>query len=233
MLLEPNAQQPLQQGDILNDVPFVVLAKVFNVKANNVQGQSRLSCEDLATFDAVKQFSQGNVLTAASLPLVLQPGMVITQGCDIDHRDFITLARVFPLTMLVEQAKQALDYEEPLVLHEVIRRLTEGHDYPHLVYLGALDGQTRYVADLLRVQSFPKEWKSCFRQRRWKTLTSDGLMYVQARLSFLAGRYATQHGFWHTLPDDKNGADALTQNPGALDEAKSRLGQKMAHKERK
>lgn len=60
MLCQPKPDAPLQQGDIIRDVPFVVLSGVFNVKANNVQGQKRLDCGDTGTFDQVKAFSQGN-----------------------------------------------------------------------------------------------------------------------------------------------------------------------------
>jgi len=155
MHLEPRTDQPLQQGDIIQDVPFVVISGVFNVKVNNVQGQSRVDCGDASTLDKVKQFSQGNAMTVSSLPLVIQPGIVVTQGCDIDHRDFITLARIFPLELLIQEVKEAVNHDEPLILYDLIRRLTEGHDYPHLLYLGALDGKNRYAADLLRVQSFP------------------------------------------------------------------------------
>jgi hypothetical protein len=230
MLSEPKADQPIQQGDIIQNVPFILLSKVINVKANNVQGQSRLTCEDPGSIDQAKTFSQGNALAASMLPLTIQPGMIVTQGCDIDHRDSITLARIFPLTVLIQEAKDAIDYGEPLVLHEVIRRLTEGHDHPHLVYLGSPDGKVRYAADLLRVQSFPKEWKEYFQKKRWKALTIDGLTYVQARLSFLAGRFATQQGFWHSLEEDEASAKATSGDLGAFDQAKSQLDQKKSAK---
>lgn len=230
MLIEPKPDLPLQQGDIIQDVPFVILSKIINVKANSIQGQSRLTCDDAASIDQVKAFGQGKPLAAATLPLILQPGMIVTQGCDIDHRDSITLARIFPLTALIQDVKDAIDHGEPLVLHEVVRRLTEGHDYPHLVYLGSPDGKVRYAADLLRVQSFPKEWKECFQKKRWKGLTADGLTYVQARLSFHAGRLATQQGFWHGPAEDKESAETVSKDPGAFNRAKSDLERKKSSK---
>jgi hypothetical protein len=40
---------------------------------------------------------------------------------------------------MIQDARDAIDHDEPLVLHEVIRRLTEGHDSPNLVYVGILE----------------------------------------------------------------------------------------------
>jgi len=53
-------------------------------------------------------------------------------------------------------------------------------------------------------------------------------MYVQARLSFLAGRFATQQGFWHTLAEDGEAAAQLARSADALDQARARLDQKIA-----
>ena len=149
MLVPPKQDASLQQGDVIRDVPFVILAGAINVKAQGVQGQERLNAQDLGSFAKVKEFSQGKHLVAATVPLVLQPGMVATQGCDIDYKDHITLVRVFPIDQLLQDARDAIEHNEPLVLHEVIRRLTEGHDSPNLVYLGSLDGLGRCVADLM------------------------------------------------------------------------------------
>src|SRR5687767_14682481 len=86
MFVPPKQDAPLQQGDIIRDVPFVILAGALNVQAEGVQGQCRLNTQDLGSFGKVKEFSQGRQLTAATVPLVLQPGMVVTQGCDIDYK---------------------------------------------------------------------------------------------------------------------------------------------------
>lgn len=154
--------------------------------------------------------------------------MVVTQGCDIDNKDYITLARIFPLGDLVQEAREALEHNEPLVLHEVARRLTEGHDTSHIAYLGFLDGLGRVVADFLRLQSFPQAWKPCFHKQRWMSLSEDGVKYVQGRLVESAGRFALEQGFWHSTPEDRELADRLTREPDALDKARSQLDAKKA-----
>src|SRR5205807_8276773 len=71
--------------DIIREVPFVHLPTVFNVKVEGVQGQKRLDRQEQATFDQVKEFNQGKQLTAAAVPFLLTPAMVVTHGCDLDN----------------------------------------------------------------------------------------------------------------------------------------------------
>ena len=175
----------------------------------------------------MKEFSQGKQLTAAAVPFLLTPAMVVTQGCDIDFKDQITLARIYPISHLIQDAKEAIEHEEPVVLHEVIRSITEGYESLNLVYLGILEGIGRCAADLLRVQSFPEVWKECFRQKRWMSLTAEGVRYGQSRLNSFTGRYALTSGFWH-MGEDGDIAKRLEQDPGALDRALAQLEAKKA-----
>jgi hypothetical protein len=222
MLQQPRADAPLQQGDIIVDVPFLVLPKAFNVKAQAVQGQKRLDSQDLDSFEKTKRFASGKQLLAVDVPFVLQLGMVVTQSCDLDNKDQITLARVFPLAHLVQQAKDAIDHAEPLVLFDVIRQLTEGSEYNHLIYVGDPEQTGPQAADLLRVQSYQKEWKECFLRHRTMSLTDEALKYLQGRLSTFTGRFATVVGFWHT-PEHRQLAAQAGGNPNAIPEAYDRL----------
>ena len=99
MLLPPNKDTPLQQGDIIQDVPFLVLPKAFNIKAQGQTGQVRLDSQNLQSVDKVKQHCADKPLAAIEVPLALHFGMVITQSCDLDNKDQITLARVFPIKL--------------------------------------------------------------------------------------------------------------------------------------
>src|SRR5947209_3343138 len=131
MLVPPRQDGPLQQGDIIRDVPFLVMQEEMNVKAHETQGQKRINAADATSFDRLKEFAQGKALTAAGVPLVLQPGIVITQGCDLNHKDSVTIARVYPIEQLVVGAREALEFGERLALHDMVRGLTEGYDYPN------------------------------------------------------------------------------------------------------
>ncbi|HEV3257711.1 MAG TPA: hypothetical protein VG013_12575 [Gemmataceae bacterium] len=157
--------------------------------------------------------------------MILQTGMIVTQSCDLDYKDHVTVARVFPLASMVKDARDAIDHQEPLVLYDVINRLTEGTDFAHLVYVGDPDGTGPQVADLLRVQSFAKDWKECFRQQRLKMLTEDGLKYLQGRLATFTGRFATTLGFWHT-PEYRAIAEQLKKDRNGLRLAYDRLREK-------
>src|SRR5262245_25301182 len=116
MLQAPKDNAPLQQGDIIADVPFLVFQKVVNVKAPGVAGQARLDSANVESFAKVKDHAAGGQMTATDVPLALQLGMVVTQSCDLDNKDQITLARVFPISEFVSDAKGALEHDEPLVL---------------------------------------------------------------------------------------------------------------------
>jgi hypothetical protein len=151
--------------------------------------------------------------------------LILTQTCDIDHKDHVTVARIFAIGHLLQDARDALDHGEPLALHEVIRTLTEGYEALNVVYLGALEGIGRSVADLLRVQSFPQTWKECFKKNRWMSLTGEGVKYLQSRLSTLSGRFALDEGFWFS-GDDQAIAQQIKEAPNAVEQALARLEEK-------
>jgi hypothetical protein len=67
MLVSPRQDGPLQQGDIIRDVPFLVMPGNFNVKASETQGQARLNCEKLSSFEAVKEHAKGKALIAVNI----------------------------------------------------------------------------------------------------------------------------------------------------------------------
>jgi hypothetical protein len=216
---------PLQQGDIIRDVPFLVMPGNFNVKANETQGQVRLNCDELSSFEKVKEHAKDKSLIATAIPFVLQPGMVVTQSCDLEHKDGVTLARIFPIQNLIKGAREAIESGENLALYDMIRGITEGTDYPNLVYLTSLDDIGRCVADLSRVYSFPDQWKQCFRQKRWKSLKDEGIKYLQGRLSLYTGRFALDSGFWH-VGDDAQMAE-LAKDQHAVEESQRRVAKKV------
>lgn len=227
MLRPPKPDEPLQQGDIIRDVPFIVLPKAFNIKATGVPGQVRLDSANTGSFENGRQLAEGDKkLFAVDVPLVLHLGMVITQSCDLDNKDQITLARVYPIEEQVQTAREAIQHNEPFVMYDILRRLTEGAaDHGHLAYAGCLDGKAHLVADLLRLHSYALPWKECFRQQRLRCLTDEGLKYLQGRLSNFTGRFATTTGFWQT-PDEQERARQLVANTSLIREAHDRLREK-------
>jgi hypothetical protein len=55
MLRPINKDAPLQQGDIIRDVPFIVFPKMFNVKIPDIPGQSRINSQELDSFTKLKE----------------------------------------------------------------------------------------------------------------------------------------------------------------------------------
>lgn len=78
MLVSPRQDSLLQQGDIIRDVPFLVMPGKLNVQASETKGNVRLNCDELDSFTKVKDHANGKALNAASIPFVFQPGMVET-----------------------------------------------------------------------------------------------------------------------------------------------------------
>jgi hypothetical protein len=224
MLRPPGKDDPLQQGDIIGDVPFLLLPRVVNLKGDTGQGQVRLDSQDAGIAASLEKVKSAKTIQA-TVPVVFRTGLVITQTCDIEHKSQITLAHVLPLDAMVQEVKEAAAHDEPLVLYDIIRSLTEGLQYTHLVYLGAPGGTQRLVADLLQVQSFERPWKEYFKRQRLAALSDEGLKYLQGRLNLFTGRYATEAGFWR-MPDDQELADRIEKDPSAVEAAYERLRKK-------
>ena len=226
MLREPPAKEPLQQGDIILDIPFRFPPKSFNVKVQGISGQARLDSQNQDSVDKVKQLrGEAGSLHTSDIPLVLHSGMIFTQSCDLDNKDDITLARIFPLVAFSREAKDAIAHDEPFILFDIIRRLTEGNDFANLIYLGEMAPHGPQVADLLRLQSFSKDWKDYIHKRRAASLTDEGLKYLQGRLNSFTGRFATLPGFWQT-ERDQIVAEQTRSNRNAIREAYGRLEEK-------
>jgi hypothetical protein len=224
-MLQPRQDESLQQGDVIRNVPWLLLPRLVNVKAVGVQGQARLDSQAPEGVHAVLAHGGGKPLSVNGAPLVLDLGIIVTQSCDLDYKPHLTLARVFPLVDLVLEAKEAVQHREPLVLYDTVRNLTEGLQHANLVYLSAPDSVNRVVADLLQVQSFEATWKGYFKHHRLVGLTEEGLKYLQGRLNLFTGRYATETGFWR-LADEHGLAKQVESDPSALEQAYARLEQK-------
>ncbi|QDU22459.1 hypothetical protein [Urbifossiella limnaea] len=204
MLKDALAGRPLGQGDIIADVPFFVIPRTLQLKIQGEQGQSKCRAEDAESFRRAKEKAAGRPVVAADLPVVIEPGVIITQDCDIEHKSYMTVARIFKLESVVVDARDAVKYDEPCVLWDVKRSITEGTDHASFIYLGRPIGDAAVVADLLKVQSFAKDpWGAYFLQNRVKCLTDDGAKYLQGRLATFVGRYATEAGFWYEAGDQE------------------------------
>src|ERR1700693_203792 len=100
MLRPPEAGLALPQGDLIRDVPFLVFRKVINVKAEGLPHHV-LESQAPASLAEARSSSGTKPLLATEVPVFLQTGMIVTQSCDLDYKDQVTLARTFPLASMV------------------------------------------------------------------------------------------------------------------------------------
>ena len=206
MIRNVEIAHPLSQGDIITDVPFFVIPKALTLVLHGEKDRIPCSPSDVGSFRAAKARSESGELKkgllAIEMPIEIEPGVVITHDCDADNKDIITVAKLTPLATFAVQVKDAIEFDEPLVIFDIIKRMTDGSDYAHLAYVGQPFGEVRMCADLLRAQAFPRKgWYDYLRGNRAKGLNAEGLKYFQGRLSAFSGRFATETGFWHNEAD--------------------------------
>ncbi|WP_157469100.1 hypothetical protein [Gemmata sp. SH-PL17] len=232
MLRSVDATRALCQGDIIIDVPFFVIPKAITLVLHGEKERITGSPADLASFrnakDKAKQSQKG--LLAIEMPIEVECGIILTQDCDLDNKDAITVARLYPLATYAVAVKDALTLDEPLIIYDFKKRITEGADFANLIYTGQPIDETLMCADLLRTQVFPKaKWYDYLRGNRVKGLHEQGLRYLQGRLSAFTGRFATDTGFWHT-EIDKICAAKLQADKSLLQKAHQDLASKKASK---
>jgi len=92
------------QGDILENFPVVILPETVKV----VRLQEKLKNHSVAHVHKQDEledaFANGSeaILANASLMDI----MILSQTCDIEHREFISIAPVFPISNIENQSKQ-------------------------------------------------------------------------------------------------------------------------------
>lgn len=131
MLRVVETTQPLSQGEIIADVPFFIIPKAITLKLHGDKDQHKGSPLESASFRQMKEkaATAKKGLLAVDLPMKIEYGIIISQSCDIDNKDWISVARLSPLSDIVGQVRDALELDEPHVLFDIKRRLTEGPDY--------------------------------------------------------------------------------------------------------
>ena len=215
----------LSQGDIVIDVPFFIIPKSITVALHGEKGKQACSPSDLESFRNMKERASGakKGMLAVEIPLEVDVGMIVTQDCDLDNKDAISIARLHPLSAYAVPLKDAIELDEPLVVFDFKRRITEGPDYAHLVYVGKAVDETILCAEIQRIHTFPKKgWYEYFKSKRIKHLNDNGRKYLQGRLASFAGRYATDVGFWHT-DEDKTCAEQVANDRMLIKQAHDRL----------
>ena len=122
--------------------------------------------------------------------------IVISQTCDIEHREYICLARILPLAQRV----RGFSEKTPRNQVKTICRELAGGRQPALFYLqeSPEHGLPKSLAHLCEIQTVRRLDLGFLRANRVLRLGDEGLKDLQFRLANFSGRYAAREGYMLT-----------------------------------
>lgn len=188
----PELSSPLQQGDLLQGVPF----SHFGLT------NARVALEDghIETQDLTQV---GHNSTFVVTRIEFNWGIVLNQTCDLQpnfktgaYENSVTVASVRPIQDLFPNT----DFSTLPKAIKTVRTFDTEAKAPTVFYLPAAEGVPttfpRSGADLLNVQRFTAEDTPVLQRLRRLRLTPDALHAFQSRCSYCFGRYAVPEGFY-------------------------------------
>lgn len=171
----------LNQGDIINDVVCAYLPHIY--EPTFILGNDEIERDLTQPFNPDEDLL---VLTQA----VKSPVMIITQGCDIDNRNYITVARIIPFD---DQDYLRGTREEKKAKH-ILNNYQRLGVRPTYYYLQpSLDNNfPRSVVSFLELHTINKTVENLeyLKQNRILRLMKEAVEDLQFRLSFFFGRFA-------------------------------------------
>ena len=190
--LPPEPSSPLQQGDLLQGVPFSYF-DLMNARVALEDGRSEM--RDLT------QSSHTPMLVVTRIEF--NWGVVLNQTCDLQpnfktgvYENPVTVAAVRPIQDLFPN----VDFSTLPKAIKTVRTFDTEAKAPTVFYLPAAENLPtafpRSGAELLDVQRFAAEDMLALQRLRRLRLTPDALHAFQSRCSYCFGRYAVPEGFY-------------------------------------
>lgn len=178
MYVDFQSNDRLNQGDIISNVVLSYIPKIAN--------------PSLIVGDQVVQRSLSEPFDPAEDLLVLSqlekaPIMILTQGCDIDNRNFISVARIFPFNDRTYSERPA--NRRPKYLLENFQQVGVR---PTVYYLQESQNFPRSLVSFLEIHTIKKTAENLeyLQRNRILRLTSEAVEDLQFRLAFFFGRFA-------------------------------------------
>jgi hypothetical protein len=192
MYREFDENASLDQGDIIKNI---VLSYIPDISQ-----PSLFQDEDQVEIDLAQPLPESLVILGSAAK---SPMMVISQGCDIDHKEFITLARIHTLhdndyNQMNNPTKKAnhikKNYQQPSIR-------------PYLYYLQESDDIAfpKSFASFLELHTLPKTPNnlSYLIQNRILRLIDDAVGDLQYRIGYFFGRYAVSNDNYMLTPAER------------------------------
>lgn len=192
--LPPLDQSVLQQGDLLENVPFSIFS-IGNVAV-------RLGNEEIVTLDLTKNNENVRFLTAA---VEFSWGMILSQTCDLQPnpqtgyaRKPILISRVRPIKEIFTDFKDTT-YKESVTS---IKSYSTPGKSPNVLYLPeqTLQGLVfpKSGADLSDLQRFPKQDLKALSSLLKLRLQDTALQALQERCAYCFGRFGAPDNLYYS-----------------------------------
>lgn len=218
---------PLQQGDILVNIPFVAVSAAALTVVTPSQSEPQ-------TFDATLgvALSPGTFVVAEVESGV---GILLNQSCDVTgdsgRTKPVIVARVRPLAEHTDANLKTFGEKAPLARTKLVRALANPGQNPNMFYLppasfGNFCLPPSYV-DLLDTVTLAPSDAVAIRALRRARLRADALRALQERLAYLFGRYGADDALYFT--DEE--AAAAQSHAVALAEERRKLAATEAAKD--
>jgi len=179
MYVEFDPDDELNQGDIINDVVVNYLHDISN--------PTFLLGERVVQRDLAQPFPNEDLLVLGEA--VKSRAMIVTQGCDIDHGDFLCVARIMPFSD--NQYAQAGANRKPKYILDHYQKIGVR---PGLYYLQASPASQfpASVVSLLELHTINKNAENLahLKRNRILRLMNEAVEDFQFRLAFFFGRFA-------------------------------------------
>lgn len=177
----PSVDVPLSQGDIINNVILAYVPDISN--------PGLVLNDDYIDRDLTQPFDEEEPITVVAQALKSQV-LVIEPNCNIDHDDFVSIARVFPLNdPAYDRIIQPLRKAKYLV-----RNYQQVGVQPSVYYLREVPEIhfPKSLASFLELHTIQRtpENLAYLRRNRILRLTDEAIGDFQYRIGFFFGRYS-------------------------------------------
>jgi hypothetical protein len=179
----PNGDVPLSQGDIIDNVILAYVPDISN--------PGLVLNDEYIERDLTQPFDDEEAITVVAQALK-SPVLVIEPNCNIDHDDFISLARIFPLS---DPAYDQIPPTRPLKkAKHLVRHYQQVGVQPAVFYLQQAPaiGFPKSLVSFLELHTIQRNAENLayLQRNRILRLTDEAIGDLQYRIGFFFGRYS-------------------------------------------
>ena len=185
-------EDDLAQGDIVGNVVLTYIPDISSPSLYDANGEE-------AQIDLSQPFDPQDELTVLG-QVIKSHVLIVSQSCDILHRDFICVARILRLNVYDRNYKQMTDPEKKAKY--IQKEYQRAGVRPTVFYLqeSSEHGFPKSVASFLELHSIrtPPKNIQYLKRNRLLRLNSEAVEDLQFRIGYFFGRFATTDDYMLT-----------------------------------